>query len=432
MTVPTDQAPAELVHYAVADAVATITLDSPANRNALSRQLVTELFAHLERAGADPDVRAVLVESSGKVFCSGADLGEASSEGMEAGTRRIVDLQRLIATLDKPVVTKNLGAVRAGGIGIVAAADIAISAEDATFALTEVKLGLAAAIISLTVHHRMTPRAAALTTLGGEVFTGAEAAAYGLVTKAVPADRPRRRGRRRLRQPGDRGGPGPPRVQAHPQPRPRRAHRRARGGDGRDQHPAVRLRRGARGDDRLPLPQEVAPVCIHGRHPVGEGGGPTSKEAARGRHRRPPARPRHPPARRGGAPRLPADRVAGRLPRAGRGRRRGVAGGARAARASDRPARRRDLRPARPGPGWTAATAPQAAGTWLALVGGALSVLSTAAIAAPLHGRLATVPAGERPQLLGDLGRVDLIRTVGAVVCLLGAVLLLTGWSSGP
>jgi enoyl-CoA hydratase/methylglutaconyl-CoA hydratase len=188
MTAPTDQAPAELVHYAVADAVATITLDSPANRNALSRQLVTELFAHLERAGADPGVRAVLVESSGKVFCSGADLTEASTEGMAAGTRRIVDLQRLIVTLDKPVVTTNLGAVRAGGIGIVAAADIALSAEDATFALTEVKLGLAAAIISLTVHHRMTPRAAALTTLGGEVFTGAEAAAYGLVTKAVPPD----------------------------------------------------------------------------------------------------------------------------------------------------------------------------------------------------------------------------------------------------
>jgi len=182
-------APAELVHYAVADAVATITLDSPANRNALSRQLVTELFAHLERAGADAEVRAVLIESSGKVFCSGADLSEATTEGMEVGARRIVDLQRLIVTLDKPVVTKNLGAVRAGGIGIVAAADIAISAEDATFALTEVKLGLAAAIISLTVHQRMNPRAAALTTLGGEVFSGADAAAYGLVTKAVPADR---------------------------------------------------------------------------------------------------------------------------------------------------------------------------------------------------------------------------------------------------
>ena len=182
-------APAELVHLSVADGIATITLDSPHNRNALSRRLVTELFAHLESAGADDDARVVLVRSSGKVFCSGADLTEASSEGMEEGTRRIVALQRLIATLDKPVVTANLGAVRAGGIGIIAAADVALSAEEATFALTEVKLGLAAAIISLTVHHRMNPRAAALTTLGGEVFSGAEAAAYGLVTRAVPAER---------------------------------------------------------------------------------------------------------------------------------------------------------------------------------------------------------------------------------------------------
>jgi enoyl-CoA hydratase/carnithine racemase len=86
------------------------------------------------------------------------------------------------------VVTRISGAVRAGGIGIVAASDLAISADDATYALTEVKLGLAAAIISLTVHARMNPRAAALTTLGGEVFTGSQAADYGLVTRAVPAD----------------------------------------------------------------------------------------------------------------------------------------------------------------------------------------------------------------------------------------------------
>ena len=107
---------------------------------------------------------------------------------MEQGARAIVRLQRLIVTMDKPVVVEVGGPVRAGGIGIVAAADIAIAAEDATFALTEVKLGLAAAIISLTVHHRMSPRAAALATLGGEVFSGTEAAAYGLVTSAVPAD----------------------------------------------------------------------------------------------------------------------------------------------------------------------------------------------------------------------------------------------------
>ena len=180
---------AELVHYSVDDAVATITLDSQHNRNALSRQLVTELFGHLEAAEADESVKVVLVRAEGKAFCSGADLSEATADGMEEGALRIVELQRLIATMSKPVVTRLHGAVRAGGIGIVAASDIAIASEDATFALTEVKLGLAAAIISLTVHHRMSPRAAALTTLGGEVFSGTDAASYGLVTTVVPADR---------------------------------------------------------------------------------------------------------------------------------------------------------------------------------------------------------------------------------------------------
>jgi len=184
--------PTELVHLDVADgdhvAVATITLDSPHNRNALSRQLVTELFERLEAAERDDTVKVALIRSSGRVFCSGADLSEATTVGMEEGAQRIVALQRLIATMDKPVVTRVAGAVRAGGIGIVAASDVAISADDATYALTEVKLGLAAAIISLTVHARMSPRAAELTTLGGEVFTGAQAATYGLVTRAVPAD----------------------------------------------------------------------------------------------------------------------------------------------------------------------------------------------------------------------------------------------------
>ena len=184
-----EETPAELVHLDVVDQVATITLDSPHNRNALSRQLVTELFDRLETAERDDAVRVVVIRSSGRVFCSGADLSEASTVGMEEGSKAMVRMQRQIVAMPKPVVVELGGPVRAGGIGIVAAADIAIAAEDATFALTEVKLGLAAAIISLTVHHRMTPRSAALTTLGGEVFSGTEAAAYGLVTRAVPADR---------------------------------------------------------------------------------------------------------------------------------------------------------------------------------------------------------------------------------------------------
>ena len=87
-------APAELVHLDVADGVATITLDSPHNRNALSRQLVTELVAHLATVDAADDVRVVLLKSSGRVFCSGADLSEASTVPMQEGARAIVGLQR--------------------------------------------------------------------------------------------------------------------------------------------------------------------------------------------------------------------------------------------------------------------------------------------------------------------------------------------------
>ncbi len=181
-------APSELVHYDVADQIATITLDSPHNRNALSRQLVTELFARLEAADSADDVKAVVIRAEGKVFCSGADLSEASGGGMEEGARAMVAMQRQIVALSKPVVTRLHGAVRAGGIGIVAASDIAIAADDATFALTEVKLGLAPAVISLTVLPRMTSRAAALACLAGEVFTGGDAEAMGLVTQAVAPD----------------------------------------------------------------------------------------------------------------------------------------------------------------------------------------------------------------------------------------------------
>ena len=78
----------ELVHYEVADGVGTITLDSPHNRNALSRQLTTELFERLDRAAADDDAAVVVIRSADRVFCSGADLSEASEGGMEEGARR--------------------------------------------------------------------------------------------------------------------------------------------------------------------------------------------------------------------------------------------------------------------------------------------------------------------------------------------------------
>ena len=176
----------ELVTYGAAHGVATLTLDSPHNRNALSRQLVAELYELLDRAAADDEAKVVVIRAEGRTFCSGADLSEAAEDGMEKAAGVLVDLQRRIVTFPKPVVTRLHGNVRAGGIGIVAASDIAISAADATYAFTEVKLALTPAAISLTVLPRMTDRSAALTFLTGETFDGEAAAAMGLVTMAVP------------------------------------------------------------------------------------------------------------------------------------------------------------------------------------------------------------------------------------------------------
>ena len=176
----------ELVQLDVTDGVATITLDSPHNKNALSQQLTSELLERLESAGTDELVRVIVIRSALDVFCSGADLSEATTVGMGVGAQRMVDVQRAIVANPKPVVARVAGPVRAGGIGIVAAADISIAGESATFALTEVRLGLAAATISLTVLPRLTDRAASYTFLTGNGFDGTEAARLGLVTRAVP------------------------------------------------------------------------------------------------------------------------------------------------------------------------------------------------------------------------------------------------------
>jgi len=176
----------ELVHYSVERAIATVVLDSPDNRNALSAQLVGELTQHLRTAADDPHVRAVLLTHSGTTFCAGADLKESAAEGGPAqGTLRMLELLRTIVELPKPVVAVVDGHVRAGGLGIVGACDIAVAGPTSSFAFTEVRLGLAPAIISLTTLGRMSERAAARYYLTGETFGAAAAAASGLLTSAV-------------------------------------------------------------------------------------------------------------------------------------------------------------------------------------------------------------------------------------------------------
>ena len=176
----------ELVHLTIDAGIATITLDSPHNRNALSRQLVGELGDRLTSAAADSTVAAIVLTHTGGTFCAGADLSEAKEGGMATGTTALLRLLRQIVELPKPVVARVDGHVRAGGIGLVGACDIAVASQRATFAFTEARLGLAPAIISLAVLPRLRSRAAGRYYLTGEKFDGVTAAEIGLLTACAP------------------------------------------------------------------------------------------------------------------------------------------------------------------------------------------------------------------------------------------------------
>jgi methylglutaconyl-CoA hydratase len=180
----------ELVHYEVSRGVARITLDSPHNRNALSAQLRRELGAHLGAAVEDDAVRVIVLDHTGPVFCAGMDLKEAGgASATEQGVNEFPAILERIWTSPKPVVAKLGGPARAGGVGIVAAADIAVAAEDATFAFTEVRIGVVPAIISVTVLPRLLPRAAHELFLTGEKFDAHRAVEIGLLNSAVPANK---------------------------------------------------------------------------------------------------------------------------------------------------------------------------------------------------------------------------------------------------
>ena len=180
----------DLVRTATDAGVTTLTLDSPANRNALSTPLMRRLLDHLSEALVDHAVRAVVISHTGPVFCSGADLketAEARANG-RVPAELLADVLAAIWEFPKPVVARVAGPARAGGLGLIAAADLAVCTRQATFAFTEVRLGVIPAVISATVLPRLAPRAAAELYLTGAVFDGVRAAEIGLVTAAVPAE----------------------------------------------------------------------------------------------------------------------------------------------------------------------------------------------------------------------------------------------------
>ena len=177
-----------LVQYAVEGRVARLTLDSPHNHNALSTALVGQLHRGIDDAVA-AGARVVVLGHTGRTFCAGADLSEAA--GREPGdialdrAREMTRLLRAILAAPVPVIAAVDGHVRAGGMGLIGACDIAVAGPQSTFALTEARIGVAPSIISLTLLPKLTARAAGRYFLTGEKFGPAEAADIGLITVAA-------------------------------------------------------------------------------------------------------------------------------------------------------------------------------------------------------------------------------------------------------
>jgi methylglutaconyl-CoA hydratase len=178
-----------VVETDLAGGVLTITLADEERRNALGAQLVNELVAAFQDADRDPGVRVVVLTNRGTVFCAGANLSDRAGAVGTAAIASPVDLFGHIRRSPKPYVGRLAGHCVAGGMGLAAALDISVAVEDAKFGFTEVRLGLAPAMIAVVCLPKMRPAEARAAFLRGGRFSGAEAARLGLINAAVPADR---------------------------------------------------------------------------------------------------------------------------------------------------------------------------------------------------------------------------------------------------
>jgi methylglutaconyl-CoA hydratase len=168
--------------------VMTATLVDVENRNALGSALVGGLLDAVAAANSDPAIRALVVTNEGSTFCAGANLKERSSSSAPAsGSGGFEDLLEAIQTSPTPIVGRIAGHVVGGGNGLAAALDISIAAEDVKFGFTEVRLGVAPAIISVVCLPKMRPGEAMEAFLRGHRFPASRAAELGLINRAVPA-----------------------------------------------------------------------------------------------------------------------------------------------------------------------------------------------------------------------------------------------------
>ena len=175
-------------------AVLTLTLSRPDVRNAFNDEVIAEITAAFQAAASRVDVGAVVLAAVGPAFCAGADLNwmrrmaDYSDAENLADAGKLADMLRVIYQCPKPTVTRIQGDVYAGGMGLVAACDMAVSVDTAYFCLSEVRLGLSPATISPYVIRAMGARAAHRYFLTAERFNAQEAHRIGLVHAVTSAD----------------------------------------------------------------------------------------------------------------------------------------------------------------------------------------------------------------------------------------------------
>ena len=173
---------------------ATITLTQPEVRNAFSDEVIAEITAAFTEVGARADVRAVVLAAEGPAFCAGANLNwmrrmaDYTRDENIADAGKLAEMLRVIYECPKPTIARVQGDVYAGGMGLVAACDMAVAVDSAQFCLSEVKIGLIPATIAPYVLRAMGPRAAHRYFLTGERFDTAQALRMGFVHEVVAAD----------------------------------------------------------------------------------------------------------------------------------------------------------------------------------------------------------------------------------------------------
>lgn len=182
-----------LVTYQTEGAVATITLNRPDKRNALSAEVVRALKSAFIQADIDRNIRVAVLTGAGKAFSAGADLAalqalqEATPMENAADSQLLAELFELIYTMRKPVIAKINGHAIAGGSGLAAVCDFSVAVEGAKFGFTEVRIGFVPAIVMVYVVRKLGEAAVRDLMLRGRLLGAAEAAALGLITQVVPA-----------------------------------------------------------------------------------------------------------------------------------------------------------------------------------------------------------------------------------------------------